>query len=405
MHMELDAALAQQIVDKTVCFTDFVINIMDSTAKIIASDNPERIGEFHYGAFMVLKTRKNHIMTPQSARKYKNVIPGISMPLKFRGEIVGVIGIGAGPSIEYKYCEILQYTTELLLEQAFLKEELLLENKARDNFLQEIIMGNYKNGTADLVFKSQMFKFNLEQPYAVIVLKHNSRYLSSLKGYDANPSIIQNMENELRQLVLSCLADYHGVLCTNLSAHLVVIVPYTEAKNQFSETFTGNIATKIYNSFTVNQRFTTRISIGGIAPSLKDINLSFKQAISAFDIAQRFHIEQPIVSFKQLSTEYIALQINGDLRNQYCQSILGEILEPGNLTDNMWFTTLIAYFQNNMGIKKTAETLFVHRNTLLFRLKRIYEMTGLNPQVMSDAVQLYMAILFYRADHKAPQDQ
>jgi len=54
--------------------------------------------------------------------------------------------------------------------------------------------------------------------------------------------------------------------------------------------------------------------------------------------------------------------------------------------------TLKAFFDNNLSISKTAQTIYVHRNTLLYRLRRVKEITGLDPKKFDDAVQLRMAL-------------
>lgn len=136
--MKLSQELAQYIVDYTSKIIDYNINIMDPNAVIIASNDSVRIGETHMGARKVLVTGEPYTIDKEEAKKYPNVIPGISLPIHFKDSIIGVIGIGAGEQAA-TIGKVIQSTTELLIEQFHLKETLNAETQVRNEFLGSIL--------------------------------------------------------------------------------------------------------------------------------------------------------------------------------------------------------------------------------------------------------------------------
>ncbi|MCD7835825.1 MAG: hypothetical protein LUG83_04115, partial [Lachnospiraceae bacterium] len=142
--MRLSPKLAQKIIDEIKVIEPYVINIMDSEGVIIASSDPDRIGEMHYGAKKVLETDDYYIMGEEEAKKYLRVVPGISLPIHFRDTIVGVIGIGDGTESAVKFGLLLRKTVEILIEQEFIKEEDKIREHEYDNFMNRLLSEKFE---------------------------------------------------------------------------------------------------------------------------------------------------------------------------------------------------------------------------------------------------------------------
>ena len=92
-------------------------------------------------------------------------------------------------------------------------------------------------------------------------------------------------------------------------------------------------------------------------------------------------------------TEYTLLRIPPEARQAFCRKVLGGLLDARDEQRELSLQTLKTYYQNDMNVQKTAQELFIHRNTLNIRLNRIRELTGYAPQTFQDAFVLRMAIL------------
>lgn len=140
------------------------------------------------------------------------------------------------------------------------------------------------------------------------------------------------------------------------------------------------------------------IGIGGIASDLKDVNRQYRHAYAALLIGDLFGSRKRLTRFIDVYPEYMFLSLPKTIRNKFYHRILDPLLENSDKQEQ-WLTTLTAFFDNNKSLVATADALFIHRNSLLFRLNRIHKLTGFHPQNHRDSLYLSIALIFYRMDH------
>ncbi len=98
-----------------------------------------------------------------------------------------------------------------------------------------------------------------------------------------------------------------------------------------------------------------------------------------------------------ISEECLAMcrMLAPEKREELYKSILKDLLLPEN---SLWLETLDTFFRLDRSTINTADQLYIHRNTLLFRLRKIEKITGFNPQSFNDSVILYMGLVFRKLD-------
>ncbi len=111
-NYHLDARLAQYIVARTMKIIDSNVNVMDARGRIICSGHRERIGELHEGALLVLSQGRVVDIDETVAKHLHGVRPGINLPLRIDGNIVGVIGLTGDPVALRHYGELVCMTAE-----------------------------------------------------------------------------------------------------------------------------------------------------------------------------------------------------------------------------------------------------------------------------------------------------
>lgn len=396
--MKLSHELAQSIVDRTHNVVDYTINIMDSNAIIIASTDKKRIGEFHTGAKKVLDTNKHYILNKSEAAKYPNTLPGISLPIRFQNEILGVIGVGNSSKSAVTYGKFLQFSTELLLEQAFLKEELMVVEHAREEFIRRLLQDSWLNN--ETFFKQQitLHDFNINQSYLIVTVElDNENYTDN--EFESNDSAISRYEKTITTLLktLNYRLHYSDICNINILNKINFLIPYINSdigKEDFINKFISDLDFVL--SQTLNGIY--RIGNGGIANDMTEIHKHYKHAISALQLSKIIGNNDSIVSFKDIYSEYILLSLSGNKRKKYYLEIIGPLLRETENQKKQWLETLDSFFNNNRSLIKTSKELFIHRNSLLFRLNRIHKITGFNPQNFKDANKLYMAIILMKLD-------
>ena len=403
--MKLSPELAQSIVDRTKTIVNYVINIMDSDAVIIASSNPERIGEFHHGAKRVLETGDFYIIGETEAAQYPTVVPGISLPIRFQNEIIGVIGIGNGSESAIKYGSLLQFTAELLLEQAFLKDESIAQEHAYDEFMQRLLKENFTGNEDYFLHQAKLHHLHVESPYFIAVT-HLEKNLFPLSEGSAYNSDILRYERSIETLqeTFSYRLTISGLHTVFMPSHFIFMVPLTEKEVDDAPAFISKFLNNL--DFVLSQTLSMSYCIGYdcIATTMREIHTVYNHSLSAIHISQFLGRSEHRITFSDVYNEYLLLEIPSTKRKVYYENIIGNLLNEKEGSREQWLTTLEVFFANNKSLVKTSEQLFIHRNSLLFRLNRIHALTGFHPQNFKDAMKLYNALILWKLDMLSPTE-
>ena len=137
--MMIAPQLAQKIVERSMKVLPFNVNVMDAKGIIIASGTPQRIGDLHSGAQMVLTRQQAVEIDTAAASSLPGAKAGINLPLYGRGEICGVIGITGAPEETRQFGELVRITAEMMIEQALLTGELQRERRYREEFVFQLL--------------------------------------------------------------------------------------------------------------------------------------------------------------------------------------------------------------------------------------------------------------------------
>ena len=167
--MYLTPELAQQIAERTTTDLRKNINIMDQNGIIIGSGHKDRLNTFHEGAVRVLQTKNPFTVTNADAQSLQGAKPGINLPIRFNGEIIGVVGITGDPQEVEPYGEIVKNLVELMLAHDFLRREVELETRLLESFFQQVIGGEIKDLRL-LAERAKLFKLELDSLRSVIVI-------------------------------------------------------------------------------------------------------------------------------------------------------------------------------------------------------------------------------------------
>ncbi|MFI3251251.1 MAG: helix-turn-helix domain-containing protein [Eubacteriales bacterium] len=139
---------------------------------------------------------------------------------------------------------------------------------------------------------------------------------------------------------------------------------------------------------------TVIIGIGTVVNHIRDLARSFKEAGVAIDVGKVFDTEKMIINYQHLGIGRIIYQLPTVL----CQTYLKEVFKkaPIDALDQETLTTINKFFENNLNVSETARKLFVHRNTLVYRLDKIKKLTGLDLREFDDALTFEVALMVNR---------
>lgn len=134
-----------------------------------------------------------------------------------------------------------------------------------------------------------------------------------------------------------------------------------------------------------------RVAFGNIVQELKDVSKSYKEAKMALDVGKIFYAERNVVAYSILGIGRLIYQLPVNLCRLFVDEIFGENV-PSQF-DEETLTTINKFFENNLNVSETSRQLFVHRNTLVYRIEKIQKSTGLDLRNFDDALTFKIALM------------
>lgn len=134
-----------------------------------------------------------------------------------------------------------------------------------------------------------------------------------------------------------------------------------------------------------------RIAYGSVVNNIKDVSKSFKEAKMALDVGKIFYQDKMVISYSELGIGRLIYQLPVPL----CHTFLMEVFSDGQLDDidDETLATINSFFDNSLNISEASRKLFVHRNTLVYRIEKLYRSTGLDIRVFEDALIFKIALM------------
>lgn len=395
--VKINRDLAQYIIDYNKKIVSYQINIMNPDAVIIASTNPARIGEHHFGAQHVAESGEAYIIDDVAANKDRNVVPGITLPIRFRDELIGMLGIGAGKNSAL-VGKILLSSTELLVEQTYLQSEINAEKQIRNEFLTLILRDSWENNALYFQHQLKLNHMDIQQGYFVCsasvqesLLKEpqkNSRTETAVLKYER---VISNIISEFQMMVFPSKP-----ITIFQAGILALLLPCT--REQYDQEYSVSANNYITNvTAALNHLFggAYLLGIGGFAADMTEIHTCYQRSVYAANISSKLNPRKKLLSFDDVYLEYELLSLPKTEQEAFCRETLRQLCAPDNA---VWLNTLDAFLSNECNMTSTAEKLFIHRNTLLFRLHKVRALSGLDPLRFSEAARLHAALSLWKCN-------
>lgn len=151
------------------------------------------------------------------------------------------------------------------------------------------------------------------------------------------------------------------------------------------------VANTIVAMMNVEAMLNVKVAYGTVVNELKDVSKSYKEAKMALDVGKIFYAEKSVVAYSALGIGRLIYQLPVNLCKIFVEEIFGENV-PYDL-DEETLTTLNKFFENNLNVSETSRQLFVHRNTLVYRIEKIQKSTGLDLRSFDDALTFKIALM------------
>ena len=151
------------------------------------------------------------------------------------------------------------------------------------------------------------------------------------------------------------------------------------------------IANTIVDMMNMEAMLNVRVAYGTIVGELKEVSKSYKEAKMALDVGKIFYAEKKVSGYNTLGIGRLIYQLPINLCRIFINEIFGSNI-PGEL-DEETLTTINKFFENNLNVSETSRQLFVHRNTLVYRIEKLEMSTGLDIRTFEDALTFKIALM------------
>jgi carbohydrate diacid regulator len=259
----------------------------------------------------------------------------------------------------------------ILASVAFHEAKINFEEKHnKATFVKNIISDNILPG--DVYVRAKELHFTADVPRAVFLIRQQPR--SDVAAIE----VVSNLYPDRQRDFVLCISETDIVLIKEISL---------AQDNREVYEIAGNIENALMSELSVK----CVIGIGTTARHLRELADRYKEAQVAIEVGKVFDTEKSIIHYDNLGIGRIIYQLPTTL----CEMFLSEVFKknPIESLDQETLYTINKFFENNLNVSETSRKLFVHRNTLVYRLEKIKKLTGLDLREFDHAIVFKVALM------------
>ena len=256
---------------------------------------------------------------------------------------------------------------------AFQIQNLLVAYKERfdkDNFIKNLLLDNLL--LVDIYNRAKKLHIDTDVKRVVYIIEtHNEKDVNALET--------------VRSLFASKTKDF----ITAVDEKNIILVK--EVRQGESYTELDKTANMILDMLNTEAMTKVRVAYGTVINDIKEVSRSYKEAKMALDVGKIFYASKNVIAYSNLGIGRLIYQLPIPL----CKMFIREVFDgksPDEF-DEETLTTINKFFENSLNVSETSRQLYIHRNTLVYRLDKLQKSTGLDLRVFEDAITFKIALM------------
>ena len=332
-----------------------VFGVIDSDGAVIACTDGSCVGERWADAALKVSSASEGIVT--FGQKTFKAIYGVSNYFEY------AVFCNGDDELARSYCTM----AYIALNDA---KTFYEEKHDRGTFVKNIIMDNILPG--DIYIRAKELHFSTDAPRAVFLVRQ-----------------IGHSDVATVDVLSGMLADKTQDFVVSINENDIAVVKQIGANTSAEEL--ERMAVSVEETLKNELRIKTVIGIGTISDHLRELADSYKEAQTAIDVGKVFDTEKTIINYENLGIGRLIYQLPTTL----CEIFLSEVFKKNSIDslDHETLFTINKFFENNLNVSETSRKLFVHRNTLVYRLEKIKKLTGLDLREFDHAIIFKVALM------------
>lgn len=381
--MKISKQIAQKIVREIANTVQQNVNLMDETGLVIASTNKKRIGTYHTGAKKIVEEKLDCLPIYEDG-EYRGAKMGINMPIYFKESIVGVLGIsGEWKQIE-RYIPLIRKTTEIILMNRYLEEKENVMKKEQKQFLYNFLFEKRERLSEDFLQSAAGFGLDMSLERRCFCISFQKKDKSAVKDLS---KILAEAE-KIIEILFENACEYIIYRDKN---NLIVFVP-NQTDTELLQLI-QRLEREIHFKMSIVSELELKVGIDDKQSSGLELRDAKKKAEKSLLIAMSEE-RKSVIFYKDIMMGILINEIPEGSKKEY----LGKLFH--NMSENEirnWIGLLKTFYACEGSIAKTAEQLYIHKNTLQYRLKKLASLTGYDPRNLSEAGIYQIAIWFLKS--------
>ena len=242
----------------------------------------------------------------------------------------------------------------------------------RNNFFQTLLMDNLL--LVDMYNRAKKLHIEVMGPRVVYIVETRAE-----------------KDNTAAEFLKGMFSAQSGDFITAIDESNVILIRSLEASD--GEKQIKQTAQTIVDMMSTEAMMNVRVAYGTVVHELKDVSKSYKEAMMALDVGKIFYVEKKVISYSSLGIGRLIYQLPANLCKIFIDEIFGDN-DPGDFDEEI-VSTVNKFFENNLNVSETSRQLFVHRNTLVYRIEKLEKSTGLDVRTFDDALTFKIAMMVY----------
>ncbi len=351
----MSSRIFQSVVEQLAEASQRIVGVVDAEGVVISSSDSSLSGERYTDAVIAITANPDRLI--ESGGKCFLTLKGWNPTFGF---CVFVCGEAEDVAPLCRMAQVSLSFTKSYYE----------EKHDKGTFVKNIITDNILPG--GIYIRAKELHFPTELPRAVFLVRQRGR---------ADVAVVEMLQ--------SLYADNMQDFVISVNETDIAIV------RQVSHSVTGeelsNMAKAMEDKLKTELFARTTIGIGTVAEHLRELADSYKEAQVAIEVGKVFDTEKTVINYENLGIGRLIYQLPTTL----CEIFLSEVFKKNSIEslDQETLFTINMFFENSLNVSETSRKLFVHRNTLVYRLEKIKKLTGLDLREFDDAIIFKVALM------------
>lgn len=385
----LSPSLAQEIAGDTSAVIGFNVLITDAEGIVIGSGDSSRVGSFHEASVDVVRTKEPATHSASQAQQLRGVRPGVTLPLITNGQAVGTVGITGTPAQVRRFGLLVKRQTEILLRESVMLRSRLLAERAAEKLLTDIASYDPQVVEGDfLVFRAAELGFDLRLRRVAVAFEVSVPHPAPRRQGGTQTRDMALVRSELLRTVGEIFADPQDIVAATAPGWIGVL-HRLPAGSSTPSLVAG--CRRVTDLIAAQDGLVARAGIGEPATSVGGLHDSYQDACDALRLGARFAEAAPVHLITDLRVHQVVTAVSQAARNRLLDLTATELRAQPDwpaLRD-----TVTAWCESGFNLVRTAEALHIHRNTVVYRMNKIEQITGRPLREYRTAMALYLACL------------